>query len=441
MKKIFFLLIALIFCISIEAQSKQWTLQECMQFAIENSLRINKQKTQNNITQQDYLYAIGRLLPSINANSSADFSFGRAVSSETNTYVDINSFSNSYSLYSNLTIFDGLSNIYRVKMQKINKLQGKQLLEQEKEMVAYETMEAFFNVCYYKKTVQLAQEQLLESSNVLKQAKRMEELGLKSKTDIAEMAAKEASDSYNLTKQNNLFNIGIIILKEKMNFPIDEALDIFQNDEDELIVKSLESTAAIFDKAKTTNPKTVSASLTLKAQKTNRNVAFGSLLPSIGLEAGFSTGFVKYMDGSEYTSFIDQLKEKRGTYIGFSLSIPIFNSFYALTNYNRSKMQYLISQNEYEEQLRSLYSEVEQAVADMNGQADAYLQAVKQLEAMETAHQANQRKYNEGLISAFELHTSSNRVIEAKTEVIKAELQYHLKARLVSYYKGESFVN
>ncbi|MPM90147.1 hypothetical protein SDC9_137264 [bioreactor metagenome] len=59
---------------------------------------------------------------------------------------------------------------------------------------------------------------------------------------------------------------------------------------------------------------------------------------------------------------------------------------------------------------------------------------------METAHEANQRKYEEGLISPLELHTSANRVVQAKTEELNAELQYRLKERLVRYYKGESFM-
>lgn len=440
MKKILYILLLSVSGITAYAQDKQWTLEDCIQHAVENSPKINKQKAQNDIYQQDYLNAIGKLIPSLNTNSSAYFSFGRGVDSETNTYTNINSFSNSYSVYSNLTLFDGFSNIYKVKMQKVNKLTGKQQLEQAKEIIAYETMEAFLNVLYYKRMVQLAQEQATESSNNLKQAQRMEELGMKAKTDVAEMAAKEAADIYNLTRQKNLLTIGIILLKEKMNFPVDEELNIADDDSDELISKSGETVSTIYETAKTINPKALSAESTLKAQELDFRSAKANFFPTISMEAGISTSFVKYMDGSDYVSFSEQLKNKRGSYVGLTLSIPIFNAFSKSTSLNRSRAQVVIARNEFDETLRALYSEIEQAVADMNGQADAYQQAVKQREAMETAHQANQRKYEEGLISPLELHTSANRVVEAKAEELNAELQYRLKARLVRYYKGESFI-
>ncbi len=425
---------------TLKAQEKRWALDDCIRYAIENSPKVNKQKAQNTIYQQDYMNAIGRLIPSLNVRTNAYFNFGRGVDSETNTYTNINSFSNSYSVYSNLTIFDGFSNIYRIKMQKANKLAGKQQLEQEREMVAYDTMEAYFNVLYHKRMVQLAQEQAEESANNMKQAKRMEELGMKAKPDVAEMAAKEAADIYNLTRQKNLLTIGIILLKEKMNFPVDEELDITDKQAVELIVKSSESVPAIYETAKTINPKALSAESTLKVQEMNRRSAIAGFSPVISMEAGLSTGFVRYLDGSDYATFYEQLRNKRGTYVGFTLSVPLFNGFSKSTTYKRSKAQVVIAKNEFQETLRALYSEIEQAVADMNGQADAYLQAVKQREAMETAHEANQRKYEEGLISSLELHTSANRVVEAKAEELNAELHYRLKARLVRYYRGESFV-
>jgi len=438
----FLSILLLLFVVStaLQAQEKQWSLDDCIQYAVENSPKVNKQKAQNTIHQQDYMNAIGKLLPSLNAGTNAYFNFGRGVDSETNTYTNINSFSNAYSVYSNLTIFDGFSNIYRIKMQKANKLAGKQQLEEEREMVAYDTMEAFFNVLYYKRMVQLAQEQAEESTNNMKQAKRMEELGMKAKPDVAEMAAKEAADIYNLTRQKNLLTIGIILLKEKMNFPIDEELDITDEQSGELIVKSGEKVPVIYETAKSINPKALSAESALKVQEMNRRSAIAGFSPVISMEAGFSTGFVRYLDGSEYASFSEQLRNKRGTYVGFTLSVPLFTGFSKSTSFKRSKAQVIIAESEFQETLRTLYSEIEQALADMNGQADAYQQAVKQREAMETAHEANQRKYEEGLISPLELHTSANRVVEAKAEELNAELQYRLKARLVRYYKGESFI-
>ncbi len=446
MRTIQILIFLVLFSVMIKGQQADtimvdmWSLDDCIQYAVQNSPKVKKQEAQNMIYQQDYLNAVGRLMPSLNAGTRADINFGRGVDSETNLYTNVNTFSNNYSLYTNLMLFDGFANIYRIKMQKANKLLGKEQMEQERETVAFNTMEAFVNVLYYKQMAKLAMEQAEESRNNMKQTQRMEELGIKAKTDLTEMAAKEAADNYLLTKQKNLLSISLILLKEIMNYPMDRELHI----EDDLIEIPIliikEPTAEIYRTAKTFNPKALSAASALEAHKMNRLATKGSLIPIISMDAGLSTGFVKHLDGSEYESFTDQLKNKRGTYIGFTLSLPLFNGFSRSTAYKISKAQESIAENEYYETLRTLYSEIEQAFTDLNGQAKVYHHALKQREAMELAHKANQRRYEEGMISPLELHTSANRVMEAKTQELNAKVQYRLKARLVDYYKGESLI-
>ncbi|MDU1892565.1 MAG: TolC family protein [Dysgonomonas sp.] len=438
-----YLSIIILFFISVAlcAQEKKWTLEECMLYAVKNSPQKNKQDAQNSIYHQNYLEAIGKLLPSLSANTNVSFNFGRGLDSETNTYTDINTFSNNYSLYTSLTLFDGFSNIARLKLQKVNKILGRQQLQEIKDLIAYETMDAYFTVLYNMEMVKLAEEQLAESSANLKQVKRMEELGMKGSPDVAELAAKEASDNYNLTRQKNLLTIGIIKLKEKMNYPIDHDLVISNSElSDKIITKLNESALQIFEQSRLYNPKAQAAESSLQAQKLSYKSAKGSLFPVLSADAGYSTNFSRYMDGSDYSSYKDQIRDKRGRYIGLSLSIPIFSGFSRSAQVKRSKAQVVIAESEKEETLRSLYSEIEQAVADVNGQADEYLQAQKQTDAMEIAHKVNQRKFTEGLISAIELHTSANRLTQARAEELNSQLKYQLKHKLVDYYKGIPFI-
>lgn len=125
---------------------------------------------------------------------------------------------------------------------------------------------------------------------------------------------------------------------------------------------------------------------------------------------------------------------------GFSLSLPIFDGLARVSNLKRSKQELVIARNQKEETRRTLYSDIEQAVADMNGQADEFYQADRQEEAMNMAHRLNLRKYEEGLINAIELHTSANRLMQARSEKLNARLKYSLKKRLVDYYRGEPFI-
>lgn len=439
MKRLIHLLVFSFCCtaLQIQAQDKIWSLNDCLSYAVAHSSKISNQQAQNSIYHQNFMEAVGSLLPSLKAYTTTYLNFGRGLDAETNTYIDNNSFSNSYVIYSSLTLFDGLSGINKVKMQKINKLKGILQLQNIIDATAYDTMEAFFNVVYFQEMIKLAEQQLAESSQQLVQIKKMQQLGMKSAPDVAEIASKEAADQYNLTHRQNIYRIGIIQLKEKMNFPIEDELQVkFEAD---LPLPTKEQTTAldIFQTAQENNPKLQISAKALHAQDMAYKSARGSLWPTINAEAGWSTNFARYMDGSDYRSFKEQFHEKRGYYVGFTLSIPLFSGFSRSAGIRRNKALLIITQNDYNDARRTLYAEIAQAITDMNGLADEYAQAGKQTAAAEEAYRMNQQKYKQGLVSILDLHTSENKRQEARINRLNARFKYELKSRLVEYYKGK----
>lgn len=438
MKKTGIIVILIVFLSQLaDAQERILTLEECVQYAVEHNPQRIKQEAQNKIYQQDQKEAIGGFLPSLNAGSSIYFNFGRGLNPETNTYISTNTFSNAYEIYSSMVLFDGFSQVYRAKMAKINRLRGKEQLQETKDRLALETMELYFNVLYYKGTTGLAKQQLEESETNLKRIQRMEELGLKSIPDLTEMIAKEAEDRFILTKQMNLLELEIIKLKAKMNYPIDEELFIANYESTALTGRTNENADEVYRQAIPTLPRLLASEKMVAATEMQYKVARGRLLPSLSMGAGMSTGFSKMMDGSAHISFEEQLKNRRGSYLNVSLSIPIFDRFSRSSEVKRSKQRVIMAQSENEELFRQVYSEIEQAVADVNGLSDECLFAGKRTEAMLSAHQVNLRKYEEGLIDALELSTSANRLLNSRIEELYANLKYQLKYQLLQYYKGE----
>jgi outer membrane protein TolC len=420
------------------SQEKVRTLEECIEYAILHNPQHAKQVAQNEIYRYNQRETLGGFLPSLNAGTGVSMNFGRGVDPETNTYISTNTFSNAYEIYSSLTLFDGFAQIYRVKMAKINRLKGKEELQALKDRTTFEVMEIFFNVLYYKGTVKLAEQQLEESVHNLKKFRRMEELGLKSIPDLAEMQAKEAEDRFLLTRQVNLYNLEIIKLKEKMNLPVEEDLLIKDCEQAPLADTGTQSAMEIYQQALVVLPKVLASAQSLSATRMEYKVARGRLFPTLSLNGGFSTGFSRLMDGTPYMSFSEQLKLREGSYISASLSIPLFNGFSRSSEMKRSRQRLVIAQYQHEETLRQVYSEIEQAVADVNGLSDEYLHAQKRTVAMQSAHQMNLRKYEEGLIDAVALTTSSNRLLNSRVEELYTGLKYQLKYKLLNYYKGGS---
>ena len=424
-----------------EQPSGAWTLEQCMLFAVENSPETNIQTVRNRNTGLDYLEAIGRLLPSVRASVGADFSFGRGLDPNTNTYSTISSFGNSYGASTGMTIFAGMTGINNLRMQKINRMTGRHQLEQKRDDVALATMEAFFNVLYYKKMVVLAESQLEESRLNLRQTERMEELGVKGFPDVAEMRAQEAQYGYILTNQQNMLAIGIILLKEAMNFPIESELDTAPFDTTEEVAKNPETAAGIYSRALGYLPKARVAESSAEASRIALRIARGRRLPSISMSAGYSTAFNRSLDNHDYEPFSNQFRNNRGYGVGATLSIPIFSGFQTTAGVNRAKNNLTIARIERDDALRALYTEIEQAVADMNGAADQFAQAVRQRESAAVAQDVNRRKYDEGLVSALELHTSSNRLVEARAAELRSRLTYILKKRRVDYFSGTPLID
>ena len=421
-----------------QAQEKIWTLDECIRYAVEHNPQRAKQEAQNKIYKQDRLEAITGFLPNLSAGSSIRLNFGRNIDPETNAYKPINTFSNGYGIYSSMKLFDGFSQVYQAKMAKINRLKGDYQLQEVKDKLALETMELYFNVLYYKGTVNLAKQQLEESEANLIRIQRMEELGLKSVPDLAEIKAKEAEDRLALTKQVNLLELEVIKLKTKMNFPVSDELSVADHEAIVSTGKTNDNALDIYQQATSTLPRLRASENTVKETEMQYKVARGRMMPSLTLNAGIETGFFRMMvDSIPYTAFNQQLKDNVGKYIGVTLSIPIFDGS-RLTDTKRSKQRVIMAQSDNADLSRQVYGEIEQTVADVNGLSDECMFTKKKAEAMYSAHQVNLRKYDEGLIDALELSTSANRLLNSRVEELYTNLKYQLKCKLLQYYKGET---
>jgi len=429
------------FTMVLSAQEKMWTVDECMHYAVEHSTKCAKQEAQNEIYKQNHIEAVGGLLPSINASADGTMYYGRVLDKDTYKYVNNSTLYNQYGISSSLLLFDGLAQFTRGKVEKLNRLKGLQQLQDTKDMLAYETMEIFFNVQYYQGTVKLAIQQLEESTTNLKQVKRMEELGMKAAPDVAELQAKEAEDRYLLTKQKNLLVLERIRLKEKMNLPPE--VDFITAGYDTVLpVDSLHENAyEIYQKALTFSPKVLAVNKSVESTNAAVKMAKGNFYPKLWLNGGVNSYFSRTMDGKVYTPFKEQISTNENYYVGLSLSVPVFNGFSHTAELKRSKQRLIIAQNEREETLREVYSDIEKTVADVNGLGDEYFHAGKRTESMKIAHQVNQRKYTEGLISALELNTSSNRLLNAQIEELYTNLKYQVKLKLLNYYKGQAIYN
>lgn len=343
-----------------------------------------------------------------------------------------------------IPIFRGGSLINQVRKSKANLLLGKAALQEVRDNTALETFQAYIDALYYYGTTRLAKQKLAESDSLLYKTRRQETLGLKGMADVAQMEAQQASDAYNLTHQQNLYETAMLTLKQKMNFPIEEALlldtCLLEQSTLEQEQLTIEHADNVFRLALNCNPVLKQAEMQKQSANMDRKISWSSFVPSISLYGGISSSYYKELHQTGYPPFHTQFENNFGSYFGISMSIPIFNRLSGIANMRQARNNYRIATEQYEAQKEELQKLVQQAVQDREGYLKESIQMEKKVASDSLAYHVTRRKYEEGLMTSLDVQNNAATLLESQTGLLQSKLTYLMKCRLVDYYKGQDII-
>ena len=426
-------------CIA-HAEAQPLTIHDCMRYAVENSTTVGKQRLAADDNKTNYQEAIASLFPSVNAEVAGGLNFGRGIDPATNTYTNVTTFGNTYGIGASVPLFDGLKGINTMRAMKVARQKGLVDTQIAQDEVAMQTLSAYMDVVYYTEAVKIANEQLEASRKTLELVRRQESLGTKSAADVAEIESQEANYDYLLTTEENNLALAYIKLREVMNYPQGERLEIVTNiDLDAL--PSAASEQALVDYALANNTKIAASRHFTEQQRLNLARAKSAYSPSLYLYGGYNTSYyIDFENKAAYASFANQFRNNRGGYVQVGLSIPIFNGLSARSSKRRAANAYRSAQLEEIAVQRAVESEVSQAWQEMQGFGKQYVQGQKKVSAAQLAYDGAERKFENGLISALDLQTAANTLLQAKSDKLRARLQYIVKSRMVDYYNGQPLI-
>ena len=428
-------------CIAACLHAQQaWTVDDCMAFAVDN----NREVRQARLTLDSYA-ALHRqakvaFTPALSGSVGAQTSFGRSVDPATNTYDNISNFNNAYSLAFSLPLFNGGALINDLKTAKANRLMGKSTLRETEDNVMLDVFAAFIDVVYYDKMVTMSEAKLEESEATLKQAQRMFELGLKGQADVAQLKAQVAGDRWNVTHQRNLHESAMLTLKQEMNYPFADTLLL-----DTSCALPGETTDAtnseIVDYALTNNATVRKAWYASLAADHEAKAAFGRLLPTIAVNGGYATNYFKSLDGGQFPNWKSQMTNNRGTYIGVTLSVPLFSRLGGLTSLRVARNDRRIANEQYAAGREELERLVLQAIMDRDAYRRETLQMQDKVTADSIAYGITRRKFEEGLMSPIDLKTAAATLLESRANLERSRLTLVMKCKLVDFYSGTPLID
>ena len=423
------------------AAQNDWTMQQCMQYAVEHNHEVKQAELKLDNYKAQKTNAVGSFLPYVDASIGAQYNFGRAIDPETNGYTDVSTFYNGYQLSALLPVFDGFSRLHALKAAKANELMGKSSLRKQQDQTALNVLEAYANVAYYDGLVKMADEKVQETSLLLKQTRLFEEVGRKSAADVAQVESQQAEADYELTRQQNLYASALLDLKKAMALPLSEELRV-KSEKDNSVVElgMAEADSSLFtpnSSLSSLHPELQTARYQVQASKHEWRQARASFFPSLSLSAGLNTSYYKTLHSDMAASFRDQLNNNMGEYVGATLSIPLFNRLQTITNIRKAKNNYRIAQEALEQKRLELEKLSREAWLDWLGYQKQTVQMVKKVEADSIAYQLTKRQFEEGLGTAIDLHTTSTQLLKSKATLLQCQLMAMVKEHLVRYYRGE----
>ncbi len=429
----------LVLVTGLRAQDK-WSLDECVAYALEHNLQLNDFKYTNQSNKETYAQSIRNLLPSVNASSNYIINFGRSTDPFTNDIVTTDFFTNNYSLESSIDLFQGFQKINAIKASKFLYKATQEEVLQQKFLLAFNVMQAFYDIQFFKGLVDISNEQLAVSRSNYDLVKKQIELGLKAGADLYEAESLLLTDELNLTQSKNQLSTAKLTLIQAMS--LDNVSDI--NIQETLVDSSMDvgtgeiKSDTIYNAARDFLPLIKAQELRAKAAKKQVAVSRGRLYPSLSLFAGVGTGYFETTRDTlgKTLPFREQFRDNTSQYIGVSLSVPISNGWSARSRVKQSKIEKLRAENNLKTQEQVLFQTIQQLVQDHNSLLVELAQSNKKVEAQNLAFTIAQKRYEKGLINALELFTAKNLFASAQNENLQVHLRSEINKSTLNFYRG-----
>lgn len=419
---------------------KRWTLDECISYALRHNLEIESKSITNEAGKELYAQSRRNLLPSVGAGSGYSINYGKSVDPNTNAVTTNNFASNSYNLQGSLMLFEGFARNNLIAYNRYKHLAG---IEQEKALkidIAFAVMNSYLNSLYYKGLLEIVREQKELSELNLEKIRKQSQIGISARTEILEIEARLAEEELQVIRTQNYLRSSVLELKRVMNYPAGEEIQLQEPEEIGLMMPAgTVSADSVYQMALEHLPSVQARVQQLKSVERSLAVSKGYLLPSLYLYGGFNTGFYETHtdDTGNIIPFSSQLRNNASQAIGLSLNIPLFNKWNTRSEVRLGRLQLEREKVELKNYRNQLYYEIEGYCQELMAMAAEFAQAQKQTESNLLAFEVAQKKKDQGLFNIIDLYSSKNLLSNARSELLRARLQYLLKRKTIDFYMGK----
>lgn len=432
--------IILLFSIFLTSYSQEtWSLQKCVDYALENNIQIKQSKLNTEYNENLLNQSKSNRLPNLNASATHGIYFGQTLYSTTFEPIEdqtVNSVRPG--INSNITLFNGFQIKNTIKQNQFNLLSSIQDLEKLKNDISLNIAAQYLQILFNTELLNIAKEQLEVTSAQVARSKILVEAGSVAKGDLLQIQSQEAADELSVITAESNLQLSYLTLSQLLEL---DSADDFKIDVPEITDISeenlLETVEEIFPEALQILPQIKAADYKLKSAEKGLDIAKGGQMPRLSVTGSYGSDFSdsRKLSGEVYP-FFDQIGDYKSLGFNTTLSIPIFNNFSTKNNIKNARINVENSNLEVENQKNILYKEIQQAYADAFAALKQFRASEKAVVSMEEAFKYTREKYEVGLLNAVDFNIAQSQLVLTRSELLRAKYDYIFKTSILSFYRG-----
>ena len=424
------------------SNGKEWTLQECINYALEKNIQLRQNKISLQESEIDIKDARASLFPSLSFSTGHNV-VNRPYQEQSNTVSgteiissdEKTTYNGNYSLNAQWTLWNGGQRLNNLKQQKTNRDIARLTVSETENTLQEQITQLFIQILYADESIQINRSTLEVSKATYKRGQELFAEGSLSKADLAQLEAQVSDDQYQLVTAESTWRNYKLQLKQLLELDGSEEFNLVLPElNDENILKMLPSQTDVYQAAMAIRPEIQSSRLSIENAKLGISAAKAGYYPTISLSASSSST----TNSASTNNWAQQMKYGWNNMIGISLSIPIFDNRQNKSNVQKARLQYNTSQLDLINKQKELYSTIEGLWLDALNAQQQYVAAETKVKSSQTSFDMVNEQFNLGMKNTVELLTEKNNLLSAKQQLVQAKYMAILNRTLLNFYAGNN---
>lgn len=410
-----------------------WSLRDCIGYALEHNISLQQQGLQVQQQELQLSTSKGSRLPSVSANASENFSFGRGLTAD-NTYSNTNTTSTGFSLGASVPVYQGSRISNSIRQDELNLKAVTADFERAKENVSMAVAQAYVQILYNMELLDVARNQVAIDSLQVERLTGMLENGKASPAQVAQQRAALGQSRLTATEALNSLKLAVLDLTQLLELPSPEGFTIIRP------VTDLEGTILpdperIYEVALLEKPAVKAEEFRLDASEYAIKIAKGGYLPTISASGGLGSNYYT-MSSAPSMSFADQMKNNFSQYLGLTLSVPIFNGFQTRNQVRAAELSRKNQMLQLENTRKTLYKEIQQAYYNAVAAREKLLSSKEAEASAKESYDLVTAKYENGKANITEFNEARDAFLRSESDLSRARYEFLYATKLLDFYQG-----